>query len=316
MLALMLALANVERNALKQRGGSLSDDIGQEQQVNQNQFILDLMQGRVTQEVKNLRWRMFKILDYLQGKDVTISTDKDGNVKYEAKDKVYKQKLKKVKIDDNDPYELELVIDNTSSETMGYTDMLDGNILKEVDETKHSLGVIESNPLGSIDLSEYTTYVKKEGKILIKRTYPPKFKLERYLKKLNVRDINGETKLLEFYVNKYPDEYDRTHKMFIIDVKKTIENPRISTLINIDSISFVTYKDTGISDNRYFEFAIESYDKIIEFDGSYVIKFIAKPIVWAESIIEQFREKELDSKYEMVERKENAPDCVNYIDYL
>ena len=305
LLALMLALANVERNALKQRGGSLSDDIGQEQQVNQNQFILDLMQGRVTQEVKNLRWRMYKILDYLQGKDVTVTTDKDGNVKYEAKDKVYKQKLKKVKIDDTDPYDL--VIDNTSSETMGYTDMLDDKILKQTEDSKS---------LGSINLSEYTTYVKKEGKVLIKRTTMPRFKLERYLKKVNVRDIDGDTKLLEFYVNKYPDEYDRLQKMFIHDVKKTIENPRTSTLIEIDSISFITYKDTGIADNRYFEFDMLSYDKIVEFDGSYVIKFKAKPTVWAESVIEQFREKELDAKYETIERKENAPDCVNYIDYI
>ena len=307
MLALMLALANVERNALKQSGGSLSDDIGQEQQVNQNQFILDLMQGRVTQEVKNLRWRMYKILDYLQGKDVTVTTDKEGNVKYEAKDKVYKQKLKKVKIDDADQYELELVIDNTSSETMGYTDMLDDKILKQTEDSKS---------LGSINLSEYTTYVKKEGKVLIKRTTIPRFKLERYLKKVNIRDIDGDTKLLEFYVNKYPDEYDRLHKMFIHDVKKTIENPRTSTLIEIDSISFITYKDTGIADNRYFEFDILSYDKIVEFDGSYVIKFKSKPTVWAKSVIEQFREKELDAKYEMIERKENAPDCVNYIDFI
>ena len=303
----MIALSNVERNTLKQSGGSLSDDANQEQQINQNQFILDLMQGRVTQEVKNLRWRMYKILDYLQGKDVTVTTDKDGNVKYEAKDKVYKQKLKKVKIDDTDPYDLELVIDNTSSETMGYTDMLDDKILKQTEDSKS---------LGSINLSEYTTYVKKEGKVLIKRTTMPRFKLERYLKKVNVRDIDGDTKLLEFYVNKYPDEYDRLQKMFIHDVKKTIENPRTSTLIEIDSISFITYKDTGIADNRYFEFDMLSYDKIVEFDGSYVIKFKAKPTVWAESVIEQFREKELDAKYETIERKENAPDCVNYIDYI
>ena len=68
ILAIMVALSNVERNTLKQSGGSLSDDANQEQQINQNQFILDLIQGRVTQEVKNLRWRMYKILDYLNEK--------------------------------------------------------------------------------------------------------------------------------------------------------------------------------------------------------------------------------------------------------
>lgn len=312
----MIALSNVERNTLKQSGGSLSDDANQEQQINQNQFILDLMQGRVTQEVKNLRWRMYKILDYLQGKDFTVKKDKDGNAKYEAKDKVYKQKLKKIRIDDNDSYELELVIDNTSAETMGYTNMLDDNILSDVDNTKESLGVIESNPIGSVTLNEYTSHIKKESKIKINRSIAPKFRLERYLKKLNIRDIDGNTKLLEFYVNKYPDEYDRINKMFIMDIKKTIENPRTSTIIDIDSVSFTTYKDTGIADSRYFEFSIDSYDKIIEFDGNYVIKFKGEPITWGESIIEQFRQTELDAKYDTVERKECAPDSVNYVDFI
>ena len=101
-----------------------------------------------------------------------------------------------------------------------------------------------------------------------------------------------------------------------MDIKKTIENPRTSTIIDIDSVSFTTYKDTGIADSRYFEFNIESYDKIIEFDGSYVIKFKGEPITWGESVIEQFRQTELDAKYDTVERKEDAPDSVNYIDFI
>ena len=72
MLALMLALANVEKNALKQNGGNLSNDIGHEQQIQHNQFLQDLMQGRLTQEVKFLRWRIFKILETIQGKDITV----------------------------------------------------------------------------------------------------------------------------------------------------------------------------------------------------------------------------------------------------
>jgi hypothetical protein len=297
MLALMLALANVEKNALKQNGGDLSDDAGHEQQLQQNQLMQDLLQGRITQEVKFLRWRIFKILETIQGKDITVKENADGTVKYTAKDKNYSHKLKKVKTDPSDDNELELVIDNMTDTTMGQLDILD---------TKNE----------NINASEHDSLVKAESKIKIRHTYPSKFRLEKYVKKMNVRTIDNKTKLLELYVTSYPDEFDRLHKMFIIEVKNTINNPRTSNIIELDMISFVTNKDLGTVDNRLFEFDDIKYYKIVEFDGHYVIKFKANVKTYFHSIIEQFREHELDMRYENMEAKEGDTKNISYVDAL
>jgi len=295
MLALMLALANVEKNALKQNGGNLSNDIGHEQQIQQNQFLQDLMQGRLTQEVKFLRWRIFKILETIQGKDITVKENADGTVSYTAKDKNNAHKLKKIKIDQSDPNELELVIDNMTNNTMGQLDLLD---------TKNE----------NINASEHDSLVKLESKIKIKHIYPSKFRLEKYVKKMNIRNIDDKTKLLELYVTMYPDEYDRLHKMFITEVKKTVTNPRASSIIEIDSIEFISNKDLGVVDNRQFKFDNISYYKIVEFDGHFLIKFKANVKTYGVSIIEQFREHELDMRYENMESKDSKN--INYVDAL
>lgn len=296
-LALILALVNVEKNALKQNGGNLSDDVGQEQQIQQNQFLQDLIQGRVTQEVKFLRWRIFKILETIQGKDITVKENADGTVNYTAKDKNYSHKLKKIKTDPSDTNELELVVDNLTDTTMGQLDILDA---------KNE----------NINASEHDSLVKPDSKIKIRHTYPSKFRLEKYVKKMNVRTIDGETKLLELYVTSYPDEFDRLHKMFMIELKKTVANPRASNIIELDTISFVTNKDLGTVDNQLFEFDNIKYYKIVEFDGHYVIKFKTNVKTYGYSIIEQFREHELDMRYENMESKDSRNKDINYVDAL
>jgi hypothetical protein len=47
-----------------------------------------------------------------------------------------------------------------------------------------------------------------------------------------------------------------------------------------------------------FEYKIVKFDKLIEFDGYYVVKFKAEVIKNGESLIEQYREEGLDKKYE------------------
>jgi hypothetical protein len=114
----------------------------------------------------------------------------------------------------------------------------------------------------------------------------------------------------------YPDEYDRLHKMFITEVKKAITNPRTSSILDIDEIQFITNKDLGITDNKEYLFNEVRFYKIVEFDGHYVIKFKANVKTYGYSIIEQFREHELDMRYENMESKDSRNKDINYVDAL
>ena len=52
-----------------------------------------------------------------------------------------------------------------------------------------------------------------------------------------------------------------------------------------------------------YTYKIDSFDKIIEYDGHYVIKFNASVLVDGEDTLEKYRQVELDKKYENKERK-------------
>jgi hypothetical protein len=297
---LSLALSNVEKNALSQTGERLSSDITQTRRMTQGQLADSLVNGEITQEVLNLKWRTYKILKATEGVTAEIvGYDNDGMPITRVTKKDNKKALKKVKVDEVDNFSVEMVIDN-SEIAFGGNDAMDNEYVSVYDQVEINYddkGEIVSASHGQIDGIEYFATNKAEKPIKINRDEISSFSLENFTKKLVVRKINKTQKMLEFYVSSYPDEYNRTSRLFISAVKKAIENPQHSNMLEFNSIEFVTYKSLGVSDFLEFKYEIESFDKIIEFNGSYVIKFIANVIVDGKDIMEEHRVEELDKKY-------------------
>jgi hypothetical protein len=110
--------------------------------------------------------------------------------------------------------------------------------------------------------------------------------------------------LLEFYISKYPKEDDAKTAFLLSEIKKAIINPRVSDMLDFETVSFITNKTIGVMDMLLFNYEINKFDKIIEFNGNYVIKFIANVVINGDDLMEQYREEELDKKYENKQRKE------------
>lgn len=279
IIAVSFAMRSVEKNAFSQRGEGLENDTQQEQKHSQGTLMDALLNGVITKETRNLAWRTYKVL---QASDHIITTvigyDENNMPITQTKKKNRFRNLEKIKIDDFDSYELEMVINN--------------------DEI--TLGGAEA-----VSISGNTWFSTHNNKkpIEIKRSSIPKFEIEQYATKLNVRNIKDNKKLLEFYVSMYPDEYNRNSRLLISEIKKAIQNPRTSSLLDIKEVEFITYKGIGVDNFLEFKYGIESFDKIIEFNGSYVIKFIAEAIIDGESILEKHRVEELDEKYNNKESK-------------
>jgi len=127
--------------------------------------------------------------------------------------------------------------------------------------------------------------------------------LETFTQKLHIRKIDETNRLLEFYVSKYPSEGSPTSRLFISEIKKIIENNKNSELLNIKKVAFVSDKTIGVDDFLSFQYNILSFDKIIEFNGNYVIKFICEVEINGENIIEKYRNETLDEKYERKQKK-------------
>jgi hypothetical protein len=91
---------------------------------------------------------------------------------------------------------------------------------------------------------------------------------------------------------------------FISAIKKVMNgNTQKQSFIELKDVEFVTYKSLGVEDYLEFKYDIESFDKIIEFNGFYVIKFVAKVTTNGKYIFEEHRVSELDKKYEQKAKK-------------
>ena len=303
---LSLALANVEKNSLGQKGESLASDAQQVQRHSQGQLADSLVHGEVTQEVIDLRWRMYKILKETEGYQAEIvGYDKSGMpiVKTRKVDK--KKGLDKIHLDRFDPYPLEMVVDN-SDIVLSLNDSLNNDHIKVLDEptlNSNSKDTITSATHANISSDDYFATHKTESPIKISRKEGAKFNIERYTKKLHIRDINGTKKMLEFYTSMYPNLENKRSTLFISDVKKAIKNPITSSMLDIDAVEFVTYKTLGADDFLEYRYKVTSFDKIIEFNGNYVFKFIAEVEINGKDILEDYRVVELDEKYKTKEKK-------------
>lgn len=324
---LSLALSRVEKSALHQKSDALGSEGAMEQTYHQGMLADALLRGEITMPVKELRWRLYKVLKESKNKTAKIvGYDEDGLPIVETYN-LEKYKLDKVKRDNFDPYPVELVVNNneimksTSEafsneklkvhteeeiETFDETNTMFDLVSNKTYETNNFGDIIEiekekepTRTLAQISFDDMVASMKSKKTIYIHRELKPKFEIEYYTKKLLIRTINDKEKLLEFYLSSYPDEYDRKTRLLISDIKKAIKNPRISDLLDIQKVGFITDKTIGSIDGMEYEYEINKFDKIVEFNGHYVIKFIANVTVNGENIFEKYKLDELEKRYEI-----------------
>jgi len=294
-----MSFYGVEKNMFSSKN-SLDENINIVSEKDTGTLLHSLKNNIVTQEVLNLKWRTYKILKATNGVKSTITGyDEDGMPIVKTTKKNNKLGLKKVKVDEYDDYKLEMVLDN-SEIALNTTDIMDNDnlsILDAVIQNYDDDGNIISVSHAVIGSTELMAIEKGERPLKITREYVPNFFLENYTKKLNVRKINKKERLLEFYVSSYVDEYNKHTTLFLKNLKKAINNPKQSFL-ELSEVEFVTYKTIGVEDFLLFKYNNLKFDKIVEFNGFYVIKFKAMVEINGEDVLDEHRVEELDKKYE------------------
>jgi hypothetical protein len=296
----MISTANVEKNAFGQTNETLESDVSKVQRHTQGQLADSLVNGEITQEVLNLKWRTYKILKATEGVKSTITGyDEDGMPIVKITKRNNKAGLKKVKVDEFDDYKLEMVLDNTEI-ALNTTDML-GNehmsILDSVLENYDENGNLVSVGHAIIGSNELSITEKGDRPIKIEREEYSNFLLENFTKKLNVRKMKKDKRLLEFYVSVYPDEYNKNSSLFLNSIKKVV-NGKKETFLKFEGVEFITYKTIGSDDFLLYRYENIEFDKIVEFNGFYVIKFKGKVVIDGKDILEEHKVAELDKKYE------------------
>jgi hypothetical protein len=304
IIGILMSFYGVEKNMFSTKK-SLDENINIISEKDAGTLLHSLKNNIVTQEVLNLKWRTYKILKATEGVKSTISGyDDDGMPIVKTTKRNLKLGLKKVKVDEYDDYKLEMVLDNTEI-TLNTTDML-GNkhmsLFDSVMENYDDNGNIVSSSHATIGAAELMATEKGDRPLNIVRKETPNFLIENYTKKLNVRKINKEEKLLEFYVSIYPDEYNKNGDMFLRGIKKAIAGDK-QRFLNFESVEFITYKTIGVEDFLMFKYKDVVFDKIVEYNGFYVIKFKAKVDINGKDILEDHKVVELELKYKQKAKK-------------
>jgi hypothetical protein len=306
IVGLLLAVSNVEKNSFSQGDKLLSDDVNKHSEKETGTLMNSLKNNVITQEVMDLRWRMYKVIKETDALTTQIiGYEPDGTPITKTNRKDTKKSLRKIKMDTHDNYPLEFVVPNDEIVTSG-NDIMSNKYIEIFDEptiNHDEDGVIISASHGEISGEEYYFTHKNEKPIIISSEITRRFYLENFTKKLNVRNISETEKLLEFYVSIYPDVDNRTSRLFLSELKKIINDKRVSDLIEINSVDFITYKAIGVNDFLEYKYEIKSFDKIIEYNGYYVIKFIATPIINGEDILAKYKQTELELKYQNKTKK-------------
>jgi hypothetical protein len=321
------------------QGGILTSNTAMTQTKNHHSIMNSLLRGEITEEVEKLRWRMYSTSSAMAKiAHKVVGFDNEG---FPILKQIFigdESRLNKIKTDEEGD-KLIMVVDNTpvqlssdetlnmvndsnlilSAKTFDVNNFIMTNFLNEEgnDITDEELNDTDKHGRDSnINLGELTSMsavtIAENIKIdnTKERTFPltvsrelkPKFEIEKYTRKLHIKEY-GDKYLLEFYVSKYPEEFDATSRFFISNIKKLKENPRKDSILEIDTVHFVSDNTVGVPDFLEFEYKIEKFHNITEFKEYLVIKFIADVTKNGDSIIEKYRNSDLDEKYKNKEKR-------------
>lgn len=134
--------------------------------------------------------------------------------------------------------------------------------------------VFDNKPIGA------SLYEMQEVRPLkVKRGVIPRYKLENYTSVVHVRNIDGEHKLLDFYISKGIDNH-----LLLRELENLKINKKLNDLVNITECNFTTQDAEMLK----FSYKILAFDKVVEHNNNYIVKLFAEVVEDARWLGEQF----------------------------
>lgn len=300
IIGLVAGMRKTESDMLTSAG--ISTEVGSEinQQVRDNRISKKLLRGEITQEVKELVWRTYKV-------------DRESREYEYYSPTLAKKKGKKVMDEKAVQYE--------NSENMKLI-TIQGN--HKIGETLNISAYASYDEKGNQEDKE--TYKKEDSvnvgeveyTVHITRQYTARYRIEEFIRRIVVKqerntDETNKNVRLDIYVSKYPNSSAYKSKGFVREVEYIMRSGKPSDVYEFETLSFVTNKAAKFYDGVKFVFGGFKYVCTVEYDGCYIIKFDAQ-ILTEEDLIEKYRCEELDEKYANKTPKETTIQADIYAD--
>ena len=273
---LFYGMKSTEDSVFHQSGLDVGENTSIIKQVEENRVSKALLKGEITQEVEELRYRTYKV-------------DKESKTfEYYAPTlalKRDKQDTKFLKYDDRDGLELITVQPNDP-------------MVETVSETLEQVG-------GRGKRTDY--------RIKIKRNFVPRYKIEEYVTRLDVKKLYDTHVILDMYVSIYPNDKDFKSKGFVREIEKIRDEKIKSDVLDYEEISFITNHAYKMDDMVKFVFRNIVFREVVEFDGHYIVRFKASLQEDVIDLTKIYYSKTMDNKYKNKEKKEVI---LNFNDYI
>ena len=236
-----------------------------------------LLRGELTEEVKQLRYRNYKV--DREAKKYKYFAPTLALKKKEGKDNKF------ISYDKSDG--LEVI-------TIQYNYPLSEDILDAINQ-------IEDGGRGK----------GPKYKIEIGRTFRPRFKIEEFLKKVVVKRFDETHAILDLYFSKYPERFFRTSndksfrsKVFIHEIENIRDNEVKSDMLDMEKLRFVT--KNAYKKDDLFEYVFRNiwFKEVTEFDGDYILRFKAQIIHDGVDLTAAYYNKIMDEKYQNKAKKD------------
>lgn len=281
---LFRGLKNVDDVAFtSQKDTTPGNDSTIEQQQEVNSVYKDMLKGELTQEVIELRHEMY------------FAERKSKKYEYAGGGRAVKRNDifdYKGKVEASDGLPIVLVQEN-----------------KEDDGSLMDFGIYHMGDKVELDekaKGDLGNAAKKDFTIRIERDFTPRFYLEHHVTKLVLKTMNDTYSLIDLYVPMYRSQFDNKDKFFQSELNKIYIGDLRSDLINFKSLRFITYNASGVDDFIEYKFKLVSFENILKFDGSYVLRFAVENEIWGNDLLNEIYDEATEEKSRNHEMRKNA----------
>jgi hypothetical protein len=113
--------------------------------------------------------------------------------------------------------------------------------------------------------------------------------------------------VIDLYCSKYPKQFsERIDKPFLTELKNIKDGViKYSDVVDFKELSFITSNAWGVDDWFRFSFIDFEFYGVIEYDGSYILRFGCKSNIFMENILDKIFSASAEKKYEAKEAKKN-----------
>lgn len=263
--------------ALRQTGVNINNGTSIIKEVDDQRVSKSLLKGEVTQQVEELRYRTYKVDKESKGYRYyapTLALKKDG------------QDNKFMKYDDSDGLELITIQPNDP-------------LVETIEDGLEQVG-------GRGKRTQYRIKIDRG-------TFIPRYKVEEFMTRLDVKKLDDTHVILDMYFSKYPNVSDFKSKGFIREIEKIRDEKIKSDILDYEEISFITNHAYKLDDMIKFVFRNVWFKEVVEFDGHYILRFKASIHYDDLDLTKKYFSKTMDEKYKNKEKKDTV---INFNDYL